>query len=492
MNSIMVSLLFLLLLAEAPYTKELSPAERAAQRLPIPVCKAEWGDEDILCGFYEVYENREQNSGRKLSLRVTVIPSLAATPIADPIFYLEGGPGVAPSGSAYYFAKEAPYRQTRDIVLVDLRGMGASRPLHCNLIGDSTNLQNYMNEMYPVELVKECRKELEKYADLTQYTTSIMMADLNDIRKWLGYEQINIFGLSYGGRAAYVYARAYPEHVRSIYLLGPADINSKLPLYHAQLAERAFNFLFDDCRTDLSCNAAFPNIGSEFKTLVERLRKEPSQITYPHPVTGESIALLIYPDVLVENVRTMMYMPFTSRRVPWIVHNAYEGNYRPYLDHVLPSEFGRPPSLAEGAYLSITGAEDAPYISEANADSLTAGTLLGNYRVFQQKRAAALWPQGALPDDYFDTVLLDVPTLILQGGRDPVIAAGAAIKWFRNGREIIIPQMGHLDFGLSSPECMDNMVVTFLNTMDHHTLDTACIADMIPLPFTISADEEEK
>jgi hypothetical protein len=53
--------------------------------------------------------------------------------------------------------------------------------------------QSYLSEMYPVEYVKHLRPKLEEHADLTQYTTSIAMDDLDDVRSWLGYEHINLF-----------------------------------------------------------------------------------------------------------------------------------------------------------------------------------------------------------------------------------------------------------------------------------------------------------
>ncbi|MBK7772004.1 MAG: alpha/beta fold hydrolase [bacterium] len=183
-------------------------ARRAALRLPLTECNPGWGQESMLCGTFDVYENRALGSGRRLSLWVVVIPSLSERPEPDPVFYLAGGPGGSASGAASWFATELPLRLKRDIVLVDLRGMGGSNPLLCDLVGDRDVLQNHLRDMYPPELVDECRRELEQRADLTQYTTANAMADLDDVRAWLGYERINLLALSYGGRAAYAYARA--------------------------------------------------------------------------------------------------------------------------------------------------------------------------------------------------------------------------------------------------------------------------------------------
>ncbi|MBK7091565.1 MAG: alpha/beta fold hydrolase [bacterium] len=485
-----VILLFTIGLCGSTVASSSTATRAASQRLPLTMCESSWSNDSILCGRYEVPENRALADGRKISLNIIVIPALAENPEPDPIFFFEGGPGVAATDAAYFFAEESAFRKKRDIVLVDIRGTGDSNPLHCNLVGDSSVVQNFVKEMYPPELVEACRLELEQRADLTQYATTNAMADIDEVRAWLGYEKINIIGISYGGRAAFVYARAYPEHVRSMVLIGPADIESKMPLYHAYEAEEAFDSLFTDCRADSSCNEAFPNLETELRTFVEELRFNPALTTIADEYTMEPTTVIIRADVFVEALRSAMYSSSGARQVPWIVHQAVLGNYAPFLERMKPEVTGYPPFLAEGAYLSITGAEDAPFISATEADSLTAGTLLGDYRIAQQRRAAELWPKGELPEDYFKNLTVDAPTLILQGGRDPVIGCHKAIKYFSNGREIVIPQMAHMPDGLSDAQCIDDLMLDFFDIVDLNSIDTFCIRSMAPPPFKVSEEEE--
>jgi hypothetical protein len=79
------------------------------------------------CGSVEVFENRDAQAGRKISLRVAVLPALGAWPEPDPIFILDGGPGEGAVNSAPELASD-PLRLRRDVVLVDTRGTGASNP----------------------------------------------------------------------------------------------------------------------------------------------------------------------------------------------------------------------------------------------------------------------------------------------------------------------------------------------------------------------------
>jgi pimeloyl-ACP methyl ester carboxylesterase len=95
---------------------------------------------------------------------------------------------------------------------------------------------------------------LEEHADLTQYTTSIAMDDRNDVRSWLGYDRIDLFGLSYGSRAVLVYIRQHPDRVRSATIMGVAPTYLKMPLYHSQVAARAMELLFEECERDSACH----------------------------------------------------------------------------------------------------------------------------------------------------------------------------------------------------------------------------------------------
>ena len=84
------------------------------------------------------------------------------------------------------------------------------------------------------------------------------MDDLDDVRAWLGYERINLFGLSYGTRAVLVYMRQHPDRVRSAILMGVAPTYLKMPLYHARAARRAMDLLLEECAGDAACHQAFP------------------------------------------------------------------------------------------------------------------------------------------------------------------------------------------------------------------------------------------
>src|SRR5215470_18525009 len=90
----------------------------------------EVGKEKALCGAFEVFENRQTRTGRRIALKITVFPARTAHPQPDPVFFLPGGPG-AGAGGAEQAQIFASYMRERDLVLVDPRGTGDSDALNC-------------------------------------------------------------------------------------------------------------------------------------------------------------------------------------------------------------------------------------------------------------------------------------------------------------------------------------------------------------------------
>jgi pimeloyl-ACP methyl ester carboxylesterase len=167
-----------------------------------------------------VPENRDKPDGRKVSLFVAVLPANTLHPRADPLFILAGGPGQAASFLGPFAAALTGVRKDRDIVLVDQRGTGRSSPLVCAAFKPDRSLKAAL-EFDPLPKVTACAQELAaKGVDAAQYTTAAWVADLDAVRAALGYDKINLWGGSYGTRAAQEYLRRHADHVRSVVLDG--------------------------------------------------------------------------------------------------------------------------------------------------------------------------------------------------------------------------------------------------------------------------------
>lgn len=455
-------------------------------RGPLQPCRVPEVTEELLCGKLTVPENRETRTGRTIDLNVVVLPALERD-AKEPLFDLAGGPGDAATAGAHFYASEGrEFRRRHDVVLVDQRGTGKSNPLSAE--PKLKTPQDYLSEMYPVAYVKKLREVLEKKADLTQYTTSIAMDDLDDVRAWLGYDRINLFGLSYGTRAALVYIRQHPDRVRSAVLMSVAPTDLKMPLRHARGARRAMNLLLDECARDVECHQAFPDLRREWEDLMARLRQQSARATYrPADGTGE-VMVEIRDEIFAEKLRSRMYSPEGARQVPLMIHHAAQGDFNPFLQLVIPKDRATPDFIADGLYLSVTCAEDVPFIDQDEAERVNAGNPFGNYRVFQQTRACSMWPQGKILDSYHAPITSDVPVLLLSGNMDPVTPPELAQEVSRhlpNSRHLIISEQAHTSEGLTHADCLDKLMLQFYETGDATDLDTSCVAELLPPPFLL-------
>ncbi|MCU1310363.1 MAG: Hydrolase, alpha/beta hydrolase fold family [Candidatus Angelobacter sp.] len=450
-------------------------------------CKLSGIAEVLQCGKLTVFENRATRTGRTLQLNIVVLPALDPNSKQEPLFDLAGGPGVASTESARLYATELmQYRQHRDVVLVDQRGTGKSNPLNCQR---DSSPQSFLDEMYPIKYVTDCRDDLKKRADLSQYSTPIAVDDLDDVRAALGYDKVSLSGLSYGTRAALVYIRQHPTHVRSAVLMGIAPTNNVLPMAISRDGQRALTLLLQECEADRDCHAAFPNIQSELIDLLARLAKGPMQATYTLPGNGKTARVTIYRDPFAEKLRTQLYEADKSRSLPYIIHEAARGNFAPYLAVAIPLDRQTPDLISDGMYLSVSCAEGTRSIPADRSARLNRNSVFGNYRLAQQQRACSLWPARELPKSYQQPVTSSVPVLLISGNMDPITPPswGAdAAAHLVNNRHVVVPHHAHFPAGLSHMECLDKIILDFLARPDAKDLDARCVNEMLPPPFKLS------
>jgi len=197
---------------------------------------------------------------------------------ADAVFMLAGGPGQSAAEAFPPMGFSARLRAHRDIVLVDQRGTGQSGPLKCAL-SNPKDAQTVVATLFPPEALKSCRAALEEHADLAQYTTSIAVDDLDEVRQALGYGKIDVLGGSYGSRAALEYLRRHPDAVRAVVLSQVVPPGYKLGVF-ARPIQGSIDRLLSDCAADAACGKAYPNLRDEYHTVLGRLEKAPAQFEF--------------------------------------------------------------------------------------------------------------------------------------------------------------------------------------------------------------------
>ena len=437
---------------------------------------------DALCGEYAVYEDRTRHTGRKIKLNVMVLPALVDKPAPDPIFYLQGGPGGAATSVAGAAFMMRLYR-TRDVVLLDQRGTGRSNPLQCNLRG-TDDMRGAFVEGYTVEAVRACRGELEKNADLRLYTTTIAMADLDDVRAALGYDKINVYGGSYGSTAALSYLNFYPQHVRTVTIQGVAPPDSPLPLAFGKGVENAINRLIDDCAAEEKCKTAFPELRQDWTTVVANISKGPVTFDALNPYTQQKQPVTMTREGFAELIRLVLYNPTVISLLPASIHEMSQGDYSHFAFYAYQIRHGLDVAIARGMQLSVICVEDIPFLKAADIQSEMSGTFYGSDKAHAYIRACEQWPRGEMPPKFRQPIKSALPVLILSGELDPVTPpylATPLLRWLPNGRQVIMHNATHNLY-----ECQEKLAREFIERGTATGLDTSCVEGIKRLPFATS------
>jgi pimeloyl-ACP methyl ester carboxylesterase len=456
----------------------------SAARLSLKPCPLPGLDGEAFCGTYEVFENRATRSGRTIQLKIVVLKALGKSPAPDAIFTLHGGPG-APATGLIGLARGGilePGRQDHDLVFVDQRGTGESNGLNCDVGDDPKDLAMFFGEILPRDRVRACREKLESKADLRLYTTPIAMDDLDDVRAALGYDKIDVVGISYGTFAAQIYMRQHPEHVRSVFLVGVATPSIKQPLLFPRSAQHAMDLLFTDCAADAQCRSTFPDLQKEFASLLARFDQGPLSLDLINPVTKKKEQVRVFRSSFVENLRLAMYSTNTQRFVPFIIHRAFANDYLPFEEAALRVNPGG--GVARGMYFTVTCSEGVPFITDQDIVEQTRGTYVGPDRVKLHKAACQEWPRGDIPSNYIDPVKSDLPVLMISGevdGSSPPWFAEDAMKFLRNGRRLKIRYLGHQVDG----PCLRDIFRDFVAAGSAKDLDTSCTEQIRRPPFAM-------
>ncbi len=457
------------------------PREAGHGTLELAECRLPGLDRAALCGSHEVWEDREGRKGRRIALKVAVLPARRRGAEPDPIVVLAGGPG---QGAIALAPQVAPLftrlNDSRDIVLVDQRGTGQSHPLDCKADEEPT-LQALFEDSLPEKMVLECLGKLD--ADPRHYATPTAVADLDEVLGALGYASVNLWGGSYGTRVALELMRRLPARVRTATLDGVAPSDMKLPLSFVADGEAAFEKLLADCAGEPGCRAAYPDLRRDLDALRARLARSPARAQIGDPVTGEAHAVRVTENVLLSGLFRPLYAPEIASLLPFAITRAAGGDFNPLLAQNLEFTNGLEKNLSVGMHLSVVCSEDVPRITPADLEA-TSRAFFGRALVDDFLRACAHWPRATLPADFHEPVRSTAPVLILSGGIDPATPPRLGEKVLAtlpNGRHAVAPRLSH---GVSAQGCAPRLIEKFVREADARSLDVSCL-ERLPRPFFV-------
>ncbi len=457
-----------------------APAD-AQQGEGIVSCRVAGIPHEARCGHVTRPLDPARPGGVGIDVHYVVVPAIARSKVAEPIFLIAGGPGqsaidVAPSVMPLF----QRLNRRRDIVFVDQRGTGRSAPLKCD---DelALSLADQADFDLAVARLDRCRRALQAlpHGDLRFFTTSLAMDDLDAVRARLGAARIDLVAVSYGTRAALEYLRQHPQHVRRVVLDGVAPPDMALPASMSGDAQAALDALFQACAAEATCAQRHGTLRSDWESTLARL---PQRVSAAHPLTGRTESFTLTREMLLQAVRQALYVPAWSAALPPALQDAAQGRYEPLFGLASIRAGRRASTPAMGMHFSVLCAEDAPLLSgTVDAPGASFGTSFG--RLYQ--RVCEPWPKADVPASFRQVPASPVPALLLSGGIDPVTPPRHGERVARalgaRARHVVVPNAGH---GVLSVGCMSDVLHRFIEEEDDVkalAVDAGC-AQRVPRP----------
>jgi pimeloyl-ACP methyl ester carboxylesterase len=427
------------------------------------------------CGTLAVYEDRATRIARKIDLRVVVIKAKNPKPAPDPIFWLAGGPGAAA-------AEDIPYalqilwlaNQQRDLVFVDQRGTGNSNKLVCPQPADPTR---------QVEDLHTCLARLN--GDPSAYTTAWAMDDVDEVRTALGYDQINLYGGSYGATAAQVYILRHGDQVRTAALDGVTLLDVPLIERWPITSQQALDRLFTRCEKDTDCHAAFPNLRQEFAEVLARLKRAPITVPITDPETGQPLA--ITSELFKTAVHGALVSTPTVALVPKFIHLLFIEDWTALAELLAPFlNTASATSQWKVMNLTILCHEDWAKNRPTETTAASAGSYL-KYDDIQALAApaniCAAMPQPKAEALYGPVINSSVPVLFFNGEVDPQNppenVAGAKQR-YPNSLSLVAPGQAH---GFTGIPCRASIMADFIARGSVEGLVSDCLKQVELPPF---------
>jgi RND superfamily putative drug exporter len=415
------------------------------------------------CGTLVVPENRADRQSRLIALPVKRIRAKSDHP-AEPIFRLEGGPGI----SNMHFAKASRIAEEHDVVLVGYRGVDGSVRLDCpeveSALAHSTNVLGEKSLRAYADAFRSCADRLTANGvDLAGYGLSQQVEDLEAARKALGYDRIDLLSESAGTRTALIYAWRHPESIQRSVMIGvnpPGHF-----LWDAKTTDEQIARYAALCKKDESCGKRTDDLAA---TLRQTAADMPDRWLFLPIDKGNARV-----------VSLMGLMESTSEAAPasapmildaWL--SAAEGDASGLWFASLAGDLLFPKLFAWGQY-AAAGSLDAQAAREVFSSARPEqGWNLGDAAttfVWGGGRLADAWPVAPDAEEVSRMRPSKVETLLIGGELDlstpPQNATRELLPYLPNGRQVVLPGFGHtISFWEEQPEAGTRLIGAFFDT----------------------------
>jgi pimeloyl-ACP methyl ester carboxylesterase len=469
-----------------PETTLADPFARDSYRIDPVVCpfkgEIDYEPGDIECGLLEVPENRENPGSRFIELHFVKLNSrwgkddekdkkdrdkkdygLAPGKREDPVIYLTGGPG---SQVTYYVKrfKDHGLLDHRDMYILEQRGIGSSGdfcPFYSTrkpATGDVATFEESLDA--GLARVSDCARNARAAGvDLTGYNTIENARDVKALRRALGFEKWNMWGISYGSILAQAYIKEDPEGIRAaaIDAVMPLDIReSELYWRIAHWYQRDLEKLQEVCNAQPDCAERYPDISGRIRQAIGSVVNQPIEVDVRDTENYPSGKARFFPDIVGYLPFMFLYEQDNYPGLPGLIYawaDVVVRRDKVYFQAIASTAgdggFGSQSQGMANAIMCIDG--DAEAQARASKKDILEDPVLGaalGTAAFWDRRAALCAELGMnqRPADQYLPVQTDIPSLIIEGDMDPITPppnAKAILPGFTNGTYVEFPYAGH-------------------------------------------------
>jgi pimeloyl-ACP methyl ester carboxylesterase len=415
------------------------------------------------CGTLVVRENRHDPRSRLIALPLTRIHARSATS-GTPIFRLQGGPGI----SNTKFPDASRFTGTRDVVLVGYRGIDGSSRLDCPEVASAReHARDFLTEKaYRADAAafKACAARLrDDGVDLAGYTLPERVDDLEAARRALGYDRVDLLSESAGTRTAMIYAWRYPKRVQRSVMIGvnpPGHF-----LWDARTTGEQIRKYAALCSQTPSCRSRTTDLAASIQAANRNL---PGHWWFL-PIRKGTVRTAAFFGLV--NATADGGGPIPAPKTIDALLSAGQGDGSGVWFLSLLGQLAFPKAQVWGE-VAATGRSDAAYARRFYASGAGRGSIFGSPLtdlIWAGGRLVDSWP--ASPDENEYTRVRDskVETLLIGGRYDlatpPQNATRELLPHLPNGRQVVLPDIGHTDdFWSYQPAAANRLINTFLDT----------------------------
>jgi len=407
------------------------------------------------CGTLVVPENWDKAGSRLIALPVVRIRASAPNP-AEPVFWLQGGPG----GPNLVWAPPTWLLEKHDAVMVGYRGVEGMVTLNCAELGRV--VKNHIGkDLYSEQARKESGAAVKQCAasyqaagvDLSGYTVPGVVEDMEAARKALGYDRIDLLSESYGTRVAQIYAYMHPDSLRRLVLIGvntPGHF-----IYDPAVLDKMIGHLSTLCAQDASCSSRTGDLAQTMYTVT-------------HNMPQRWLLFNIDPGTTRFGTQIMLFSTSTMPMTIDAYLAAAEGDASGLALMNLATAMMLPvDQLIWGDMFSKGGTIDLE--KYRGIDSIRLGnSILGAPHSELVWAMIAGWPLEMIPQDLREFQESDVEMLLVNGTVDfstPPNALDEARPYFHKAQMVLLPEFSHVeDVYKLQPKAFERLITSYYDT----------------------------